>query len=237
MILFCRSTFLTACASLALTIATASIAQAAPSYGFSVRMSGFPDNTAAYAFSLPEFTFTNLSSAGIGISKISMNDGSSTPGGLWDWVLDESASAGVGYTLTQGDRVNDSGWGTTIAYDMSGFDSGTFFSFSIDPDTLHCCGGNVPDARAYVFSGGTATALFTNGAAITLTWNQPVAQSFSPLQRPDLLATDTRNIFYEMSGMVGDAAAVPEPATAMLVLLGFAVMRARRAGSAGAIPA
>ena len=228
-----RSYLLQIGATLVLGMAVASSAEAAPSYGFSVRMSGYSDNTASYAFAYPEFTFTNLSSTGIGISSISMNDGASTHGGLWDYVSGESASTGIGYTLTQGDRINDAGWGTTIAYNFTGFDASKAFGFYVDPDTLHAGTGNVVDARPYVFAGGTATATFTNGATMTLTWSNPAIHSFSPLRLPNQPALDARNIYYEMGNSVVIPSAVPEPKTyaIMLVGLGFlgCVVRRKKA--------
>jgi hypothetical protein len=62
--------------------------------------------------------------------------------------------------------------------------------------------GNIVDARPYVFNGGTVTANFSNGQTLTLTWNNPVAQSFSPLRLENVAAVDQRNIYYEMSQTV-----------------------------------
>ena len=44
----------------ALTLSVVCLPQAlaAPTYGFSVRMSGWPDSTESYAFAFPAFTFT-----------------------------------------------------------------------------------------------------------------------------------------------------------------------------------
>lgn len=188
-------------------------------------MSGYALSTESYAFAFPEFSFTNLSSSGIGITSISMNDGSSTPGGLWDYVTDESGSTGLGFTLTQGDRANDSSWHTTIAYDYSGFDAGKSFSFSVDPDTYHFGTGNVVDARPYVFAGGTIKATFSNGSQLTLTWNNPIAHTFDPL-RIGINPGDDRNIYYEIGDTVKSVAAVPEPQTYALMLAGLAAVGA-----------
>lgn len=195
------------------TLLLASAAQAGPTYGLSVRMAGWANDTAAYAYAFPSFRFTNLSDSGISITSLSMDDGSGVD--LWDFVTFETASAGVGFTLTQGDYVNDSGWNSTIAYAFSGFAPVKFMEFYLDPDTLHCCTGNVVDARSYVFAGGKVNATFSNGETLELIWNNPVAQSFDPLRRPDALATDDRNIYYEMSHTVtlNDA---PEPQALLL---------------------
>lgn len=214
------------------TLLLASAAQAGPTYGLSVRMAGWPDSTADYAYAFPSFRFTNLSDSGISITSLSMDDGSGTPGGLWDFVSYETASSGVGFTLTQGDYNNDTGWGSTIAYNFTGFNSGKFMEFYLDPDTLHCCTGNVVDARPYVFAGGTVNASFSNGETMTLVWNNPVAQSFDPLRRSDALATDDRNTYYEMSRTV-TSNAVPEPQAlllfgAALAALGLVRRRNRR---------
>jgi hypothetical protein len=195
-------------------------ASAAQDYGLSVRMFGWSESTEDYAFAYPGFNFTNLSSPGIEITSLSMNDGSG--GGLWDFVSLETASTGVGYTLTQGDRVNDSGWSANVGYSFSGFGAGKFMQFYLDPDTYHYGSGNVVDARPYVFAGGTVTATFSNGQSLSLTWNNPVAQSFSPLPRTDLPATDARNIYYEMTQTV--AVPVPEPETYALMLAGLGLV-------------
>jgi PEP-CTERM motif len=187
-------------------------------YGLSVRMFGWSQSTEDYAFAYPGFTVTNLSSQGIDITSLSMDDGSA--GGLWDFVSAEKASAGVVYTLTQGDRINDSGWGANVGYSFTGMGAGGFMQFHIDPDTYHAGTGNVVDARPYVFAGGTVTAHFSNGQSLTLTWNNPAAQSFSPLPRTDLAATDLRNVYYEMTATV----AVPEPEAYALMLAGLAVV-------------
>jgi hypothetical protein len=63
---------------------------AAQDYGLSVRMFGWPNSTEGYAFAYPGFSFTNLSSPGVTITSLSMDDGSAN--GLWDVVSDESAS-------------------------------------------------------------------------------------------------------------------------------------------------
>ena len=209
---------------------------AAPSYGFSVRMSGWPESTASYAFAYPAFTFTNLSSPGITLTHLSMNDGSSTPGGLWDYVSLETTSAGVSYTLTQGDYNNDSGWGSTIAYNFTGLDGGKFMSFYLDPDTSHAGTGNVVDARPSVFAGGTVQAQFSNGESMLLTWNNPPFFSFDPLRLPNASASDNRNIYYEMSRLVTPTDPqqdLPLPGTAYLLglgLLGLAGVRLARLG-------
>ncbi len=209
---------------------------AAPTYGFSVRMSGWPASTPSYAFAYPAFTFTNLSSPGITLTSLSMNDGSSTAGGLWDFVSYEAASAGVGYTLTQGDYNNDSGWSSTIAYNLTGLGAGQFMSFYLDPDTLHGGTGNVVDARPYVFAGGTAQASFSNGESILLTWNNPVFHSFDPLRLPDESSSDNRNIYYEMSRVITPTDPqqdLPIPGTLYLLglgLLGLAGVRLARLG-------
>jgi hypothetical protein len=189
-------------------------------YGLSVRMFGWSASTEVYAFAYPGFNFTNLSSQGIEITSLSMNSGSG--GSLWDFVSYETASAGVGYTLTQGDRINDSGWSSNVAYSFTGMGAGQFMQFYLDPDTYHAGSGNIVDARQYVFAGGTVTANFSNGQSLTLTWNNPVAQSFSPLPRNDLPATDLRNVYYEMSQTV--AIPVPEPETYALMLAGLGLV-------------
>jgi hypothetical protein len=189
-------------------------------YGLSVRMFGWSAATEDYSFAYPGFNFTNLSSPGIEITSLSMNSGSG--GGLWDYVSRETASDGVGYTLTQGDRVNDSGWSANVGYSFTGLGAGKFMQFYLDPDTYHASSGNVVDARPYVFAGGTVTANFSNGKSLTLTWNNPMAQSFSPLPRTDLPATDLRNVYYEMSQTV--AVPVPEPETYALMLAGLGLV-------------
>lgn len=197
-------------------------------HGLSVRMFGWSRSTEGYAFAYPGFTVTNLSSPGIDITSLSMDDGSAD--GLWDFVGNETASPGVGFTLTQGDRVNDSGWSSNVGYSLTGMDAGRFMQFHVDPDTYHAGTGNVVDARPYVFGGGKVTAHFSNGQSLTLTWNNPAAHSFSPLPRADLAATDLRNVYYEMSATV--AAPVPEPETYTLMLAGLAALGflARRRG-------
>ncbi|OGB01642.1 MAG: hypothetical protein A3E25_19675 [Burkholderiales bacterium RIFCSPHIGHO2_12_FULL_69_20] len=197
-------------------------------YGLSVRMFGWSQSTEVYAFAYPGFTVTNLSSPGIDITSLSMDDGAAA--GLWDFVSRETASAGVGYTLTQGDRINDAGWSANVGYSFTGMSAGRFMQFHVDPDTVHAGSGNVVDARPSVLAGGTVTAHFSNGQSLTLTWNNPAAQSFSPLPRADLAATDLRNVYYEMSGTV--AVPVPEPASWALMLAGVAAMGllARRRG-------
>ena len=191
-------------------------------YGMSVRMFGWSHDTEDYAFAYPGFTFTNLSSPGIEVTSLSMDDGSG--GGLWDFVSDETASLGVGFTLTQGDRVNNTGWSTNVGYSLTGMDTGGFMQFYVDPDTYHAGTGNVVDARPYVLAGGTVTAHFSNGQSLTLTWNNPAAQSFSPLPRGDLPSTDLRNVYYEMAQVV--AVPVPEPETYALMLAGLAGLAA-----------
>ena len=225
--LFARSLILATTLS-----ASSTCVLAAQDYGLSVRMFGWPDSTEDYAFAYPGFSFTNLSSPGVTITSLSMDDGSAN--GLWDVVSYESASVGVGYTLTQGDYVNNVGWNSNIGYNFTGFDAGKSMQFYVDPDTLHYGTGNVVDARPYVFNGGTVTADFSNGQTLTLTWNNPVAQNFSPLRREDLAANDERNIYYEMSRTVAVAAPVPEPETYALMLaglglVGIAARRRRRA--------
>ncbi len=195
-------------------------ALATQEYGLSVRMFGWSKYTEDYAFAHPGFNFKNLSSPGIEITSLSMDSG--TGDSLWDFVSRESASSSVLYTLTKGDRINDDGWSANIDYSLSGMDSGKFMQFYVDPDTLHYGTGNVVDARPYVFSGGTVTASFSNGQSLVLTWNSPVAQSFSVLQRPDLPATDLRNVYYEMSQTV--ATPVPEPETFALMLAGLGLV-------------
>lgn len=197
-------------------------AEAAQEYGLSVRMFGWADSTAAYAFAFPGFSFTNLSSPGIEITKLTMDDGSAI--GLWDYVSHETASAGVTYNLTQGDRTNDSGWVSNIGYSFGGLGAGKFMEFYVDPDTLHSGTGNVVDARPYVFNGGKVTASFSNGQELTLTWDNPVAQSFSPLRRLNLAATDQRNIYYEMGQTITVAAPVPEPESYAMMLAGLGLM-------------
>jgi hypothetical protein len=222
----------------ALTLSVVCLPQAlaAPTYGFSVRMSGWPDSTESYAFAFPAFTFTNLSSPGITITSLSMSDGGGVAGGLWDYVGGETASAGVGYTLTQGDYNNDSGWSSTIAYSLTGLDSGKLMSFYLDPDTLHGGTGNVVDARPYVFAGGTAQATFSNGESILLTWNNPAFFSFDPLRLPNASPSDNRNIYYEMSQIITPTDPqqdLPVPGTLYLLglgLLGLAGVRLARAG-------
>ena len=222
--------------TLALSFVCLPQALAAPTCGFSVRMSGWPDSTESYAFAYPAFTFTNLSSPGITLTSLSMNDGSSTAGGLWDFVSYEAASAGVGYTLTQGDYNNDSGWSSTIAYNLTGLGAGQFMSFYLDPDTLHGGTGNVVDARPFVFAGGIAQATFSNGESILLTWSNPVFHSFDPLRRPNSPADDNRNIYYEMSRIVAPTDPqrdLPIPGTLYLLglgLLGLAGVRLARLG-------
>ena len=221
----------------AMALATVGLSQsfAAPTYGFSVRMSGWPNADATYAFAYPAFTFTNLSSPGITLTGLSMNDGGGVSGGLWDFVSGEAASIGVGYTLTQGDYANDSGWGSTIAYSLTGLDTGKFMSFYLDPDTLHGGTGNVVDARPYVFAGGTAQATFSNGESVLLTWNNPVFHSFDPLRLPTQSNEDNRNIYYEMSRIItpGDPQGLPVPGTLYLLglgLLGLTGVRLARLG-------
>ena len=193
---------------------------AAQDYGLSVRMFGWSESDESYAFAYPGFNITNLSSPGIEITSLSMNGGAG--GDLWDFVSLETASAGVDYTLTQGDRINDSGWNANIAYSFTGLGAGEFMQFYLDPDTYHYGSGNIVDARPYVFAGGTVTASFSNGESLTLTWNNPVAQSFSSLPRTDLPATDARNIYYEMTQTV--AVPVPEPETYALMLVGLGLV-------------
>lgn len=217
-------TFLAVFASAALSLTMAGNANADTSYGFSVRMSGWPNSTADYAFAFPAFTFTNLSSPGIAITSIAMDDGSAS--GLWDFVSYETASAGVGYTLTQGDYVNDSGWSQTVAYGTSGFGAGGFLQFYLDPDTIHGGTGNVVDARSYVFDGGTATAEFSNGESMTLTWNNPSYVSFDPLRLPNQPGNDDRNIYYELSNTVLVTNPVPEPETYAMMLAGLGLLGA-----------
>ena len=202
--------------------AGSSTAFAAQDYGLSVRMFGWSQSTEDYAFAYPGFNFTNLSSPGVEITSLSMSSGAG--GALWDFVSNETASNGVGYTLTQGDRVNDSGWSAQVGYSLTGLGAGKFMQFYVDPDTYHAGTGNVVDARPYVFAGGTVTAGFSNGQSLLLTWNSPVAQSFSSLPRPDRPATDLRNVYYEMTQTV--AAAVPEPETYAMLLAGLSVMGA-----------
>ena len=225
--LFVRSLIL----ATTLSVSSANVL-AAQAYGVSVRMFGWPDSTADYAFAYPGFSFTNLSTSGVAITSLSMDDGSAS--GLWDVVSNESASAGVSYALTQGDYINNVGWSSSIGYSFTGFDAGNSMQFHVDPDTYHAGTGNVVDARPYVFNGGTVTANFSNGHALTLTWNNPIAQSFSPLRREDLAANDERNIYYEMSQFVVVTAPVPEPETYALMLaglglVGIAARRRRRA--------
>lgn len=191
---------------------------ATEAYGLSLRMFGWSQSDESYAFAYPGFNVTNLSTPGIDITSLSMDDGSAA--GLWDYVSHETASVGVGYTLTQGDRINDAGWSANVGYSFTGMGAGRFMQFYVDPDIYHGGSGNVVDARSYVFGGGTVTAHFSNGQSLTLTWNNPAAQSFSPLPRADLAATDLRNVYYEMSETV--AGPVPEPETCALMLVGLA---------------
>lgn len=223
MIFQIKTAFSTVCASMMIMATTTGNAFAVPSYGFSVRMSGYAQDNESYAFSFPAFTFTNISGAGIGITSISMDDGSATQ--LWDYVSLESASAGIGYTLTSGDRVRNSGWHSTIAYTFTGFDSTKTFGFSLDPDTLRSGTGNIVDARPYVFNAGTpgtATATFSNGQATTLNWSNRIQGTFDPL-RVGADATDLRNIYYEISG-TQITAAVPEPETYTMMLAGLGLV-------------
>ena len=225
--LFARSLILATTLS-----ASSACVLAAQDYGLSVRMFGWPNSTEGYAFAYPGFSFTNLSSPGVAITSLNMDDGSAS--GLWDVVSDESASGGVGYTLSQGDYTNNLGWSSNIGYTFAGFDAGKSMQFYVDPDTYHSGTGNIVDARPYVFNGGTVTANFSNGQTLTLTWDNPVAQSFSPLRLENVAAEDERNIYYEMSRTVVVAAPVPEPETYALMLaglglLGVAARRRRRA--------
>lgn len=194
----------------------------AESYGLSFTMKGYPDDTAAYAFAYPQFELTNLSSPGIEITGFSMNDGSFATG-LWDTVAGESASAGVDYTLTSGDRVQNVTWHTTIAYTFTGFDAGDYMRFDADPDTLHFGTGDSPNARVYLFNGGSIHVDFSDGHAIDLTWpTAPVPLITNPLQRPDLAEGDARNIYYELTQVV--SAPVPEPGTWALLLAGLGLV-------------
>jgi hypothetical protein len=216
------------------TLQTMALALLAPlsaqadSSGVEIVMWGYPDNTAAYAFAAPTFLITNTSNPGIDIVSFSMDDGSYT-NGLWDSANAESASTGIAYTLTQGDHIQDSGWTTYIGYSFTGFGAGGTMQFHGEPDTLHYGTGNAPDARPYLFNGGTITVGFSNGESLSLIWpTSPPVYSLDPLPRPDLLATDNRNIYYVLAGSV--AVPVPEPETwAMLLaglgLVGFAARR------------
>ena len=194
----------------------------AGSYGLSFTMTGYPDDSAAYAFAYPQFELTNLSSPGVEITGFSMDDGSFTTG-LWDTVDGESASAGVGYTLTSGDRVQNVTWHTTIAYSFTGFDAGDSMQFAADPDTFHAGTGDAPNARVYLFNGGSIHVDFSDGHAIDLTWpTSPVPLITNPLQRPELATSDARNIYYELTQVV--SAPVPEPGTWALLLAGLGLV-------------
>jgi hypothetical protein len=230
-----RTRFFQCSIAVALGVVCLPDAVAAPTYGFSVRMSGWPDSTEDYAFAYPAFKFTNLSDPGIQLTSLRMDDGSSTPGGLWDYVSRETTYGSFSYTLTQGDRNNDAAWGRTMAYNLAGMDTGESFEFYLDPDTLHGGTGNVVDARPYVFAGGIAQATFSNGESILLTWANPVFHSFDPLRRPNDAASDNRNIYYEMSRTVTplDPQDLPLPGTLYLLgfgLLGLAGVRMARVG-------
>ena len=211
---------LTSLALAALLSIGAASANAAGEYGVSVRMFGWALDTEGYAFAYPAFRVTNLSSPGVQITSLTVNDG--WGGGLWDYVSNESASSGVAYTLTQGDYTNDSGWSSSVAYSFTGLSAGQFMQFYVDPDTHHAGSGNVVDARPFVLTSGTVTAQFSNGQTMVLPWNNPAAQSFSTLPRIDLPATDARNIYYEVSAVM-----VPEPTSVALMLAGLGLIGAR----------
>lgn len=194
----------------------------ADSFGVSFIMYGYPNNTESYAFASPRFQLTNLSDPGIEIITFSMDDGSYTAG-LWDAVGSESASAGVVYTLTQGDRNQNVGWHTNIGYSFTGLDSGDYMRFAADPDTYHYGTGNIVDARGYLFNGGSIHVGFSNGEVLDLTWHaNPAKLVMNPLQRPDLPITDERNIYYELTQTV--SAPVPEPETYALMLAGLGLV-------------
>jgi hypothetical protein len=175
----------------------------------------------AAIFSAPIFTFSNLSSVGVQLGSVAVSDGPP-----WDYVLDLGGAyaianpAGGSRSITSGVEASfdqNDGGPTVVSYSLTGFDPGDFFRFALDPEAP---GGMsaVVDIRPWLTGDLLKiTASFAGGP--TLSGSDWSLEYVDPLG--DLTADSNQIYRLTLEQRVGDVGAVPEPATWVLMILGF----------------
>lgn len=132
--------------------------------------SGGPQNANPGGLDKPQFDLQNNSDPGVLLTgfKITIGDTSYN----YDYVRDEQATPGVGFTLVTPDRAIGGVRSNMVEYNFTGFTPTRSFSFeaNIDPDV----GTATTNFRQILFNNGAApnaqaTFTFSVGAPITIT--------------------------------------------------------------------
>ena len=178
------------------------------------------------SFATVNWNWVNQSTPGIQINNVEFFGGPPI-----DYILRQNTNefstiynpAGGARALVRGEeRANDGNNGCTngVAYNLSSFDPGDSFRFSVDPETAGC-GSAVVDYRP-ALNGDLVTArvVFSNG--ITLAGNDWTKDLIDP-QGADV-ATNQR-YFLTLSQFIADppppVGGVPEPSSWAMLIAGF----------------
>jgi hypothetical protein len=176
---------------------------------------------AANDFDMPKITLTNASTAGEQITGFSMSIGSTTF--VYDFVLGPTSNppgqaanlateSATGATLVAGDRRNAVGSVATLVWSFTNFAPGEQLIFEVDVD--RAAGAPTVDARSVWFNNGAAP-----NAQLQIQFSNATTAS---LVMPDAAGSPS-SFSFSVTG-------VPEPATAVLLGAGLALLAKRRPG-------